>query len=185
MSTARWKGPAVFAALLASSTVLADASISGKPKVSFHAEGSPGALDIEGATSDLRIADDGTTLTFTVPLDSVDTGIALRDHHMKSEYAQTAQYPDATLTLARASIVWPSQIGESTNGVVDGTFVAHGVSTPAKVSYVARRTKTGTRLSGEFDFDVSAHGIKIPSYLGVTVDPHMHAQATVDLVGLP
>ena len=91
--------------LAVSTAALADASVTGKPKVSFHAEGSPGALDIEGTTTDLRVLDDDTTLTFTVPLDSVDTGIELRDHHMKSEYAQTALYPDATLTLTRSAIV--------------------------------------------------------------------------------
>jgi polyisoprenoid-binding protein YceI len=162
-----------------------DASLAGTPKVSFHAEGSPGALDIEGNTTDLRVADDGTALTFTVPLDSVTTGIKLRDHHMQADYAQTNLFPNATLTLDRTAITWPSDVGQSANGVADGTFTVHGVALPAQVSYVAKRTKTGTRLTGEFDFDVSRHGIEIPSYLGVTVDPKMHAKATIDLLGVP
>ena len=171
--------------LLASGAAHSDASVAGTPKVSFHAEGSPGALDIEGTTADLRVADDGKTLTFTVPIDSVTTGITLRDHHMRSEYAETSLFPNATLTLDRASIPWPSEVGQSASGVADAVFTAHGIPLPAQVTYVAKRTKTGTRLTGEFDFDVSRHGIQIPSYLGVTVDPKMHAKATIDLLGVP
>jgi polyisoprenoid-binding protein YceI len=171
--------------VLASGVARSDASVAGTPKVSFHAEGSPGALDIEGTTTDLRVGDDGKTLTFTVPLDSVTTGITLRDHHMRNEYAQTSLFPNATLALDRASITWPSEVGQSASGVVDAVFTAHGVALPAQLSYTAKRTKTGTRLTGEFDFDVNRHGIEIPSYLGVTVDPKMHAKATIDLLGVP
>lgn len=184
MARRLWAVPLVLSILFAGAAQ-GDASLIGTPKVSFHAEGSPGALDIEGNTTDLRVADDGTTLTFTVPLDSVTTGIKVRDHHMHAEYAQTSLFPNATLTLDRAGITWPSDVGQSANGVAQGVFTAHGVPVPAQVSYVAKRTKTGTRLTGEFDFDVSRHGIEIPSYLGVTVDPKMHAKATIDLLGVP
>jgi polyisoprenoid-binding protein YceI len=170
--------------LLLPAIAWAGAAVQGAPKVSFHAEGSPGALDIEGTTSQLQVRDDGTTLTFAVGLDSVTTGIGVRDHHMKDEYAQTSLYPEATLTVPRAAIHWPVAVGEASPGVVTGTFTAHGVSQPAQVKYQVKKTKTGDRISAEFDFDVSRHGIAIPSYLGVTVDPKMHAEATFDLTDI-
>lgn len=161
------------------------ASVEGTPKVSFHAEGSPGALDIEGTTSKLQVSDDGTTMTFTVAMDSLTTGIGVRDHHMKDEYAQTNLFPEATLTFPRAALHWPSAVGEGTPGMVSGTFTTHGVPQPVDVKYQLKKTKTGTRISAEFEFDVSRHGIVIPSYLGITVDPKMHAEATFDLAGTP
>jgi hypothetical protein len=53
------------------------------------------------------------------------------------------------------------------------------------VEYTTSKTKTGWKVTGKFAFDVAAHGIAIPSYLGVTVDPKMKAEVTTDLVDAP
>ena len=157
-------------------------TVSGKPKISFFAMGSPGFLDIEGESSTVTGTDDGTRLSFAVPMTSVSTGIDLRDGHMNNEYVKVAQFPNATFSLAKADVKWPAVLAESTTGTVKGTFNVHGVDQPVDVTYTAKKSKTGYRVTAKFSFDVSAHGIAIPSYLGITVDPKMKADVQVDLV---
>lgn len=156
--------------------------VDGKPKVSFFATGSPGFLDIEGVAGEIAAADDGTKLTFTVPMKSVKTGIDLRDEHMNEEYVQVAQYPDAVLTVDKAAVQWGANLGEKKQGTVPGDFTIHGVTKPVQVQYTTQKSKTGFRVTGKFEFDVAQHGIKIPSYMGVTVDPKMRAEVQLDLV---
>lgn len=159
---------------------LAGFTIDGKPKVAFHAEGSPGFLTFEGVTKALSLSDDGTTLTFSVPMDTVDTGITLRDDHMREKYVQTEQFPNATLTLAREQVTWPTD-GDA-EGSVQAKFTVHGVDLEVPVAYTIKKTKSGYRVKASFPFNTSSHGIEIPSYLGVTIKPEMEAEVTVDLV---
>lgn len=173
------------AVLFVSSNAHAALQVEGKPKVTFHAEGSPGALDIEGKTNALVLTDDGTTLTFHVRMETVDTGIPVRDHHMNEKYVETAKYPEVTLAVPKAAIPLPTATGEATNGTIKGTFTAHGVPQEVDVAWDVRKSKTGWRMHAKFPFDVQAHGIEIPSYLGVTVDPAMRAEATADVVDAP
>lgn len=159
--------------------------VEGKPKVAFFAVGSPGFLDIEGTTSDLTAADDGTLLTFTTKLDTVTTGIGLRDDHMKKHYMETEKFPAVTLTLPKAAVTWPAETGQSTTGTVTGAFGAHGVTKDVAVEYTIRKSKTGFKVSAKFPFDISQHAIAIPSYLGVTVDAAMKTEVSFDLVDAP
>lgn len=156
--------------------------VDGKPKVSFFATGSPGWLDIEGVASSISAADDGTKLTFTVPMTSVSTGIGMRDDHMNKEFVQVDKFPNAILSFAKADVTWPAAGGAATEGSVNATFNIHGVDQPVTVTYNVGSTKTGYRVKAKFNFDASAAGISIPSYMGVTVDPKMRSEVTLDLV---
>ncbi len=169
-------------ALLAVDAV-AGVTVAGRPKVVFHAQGSPGFLTFDGTTRELTVDDDGTTLTFTVPMDTVETGISLRDQHMRETYVQTDQHPNVVLKIAKADVTWPDS-GE-VEGKVKGTFEAHGVEKPVEVAYAIKRSKDAWRVKASFPFDTVSHGIEIPKYLGVTIDAAMTADVTVDLVDAP
>ncbi|MEQ1506547.1 MAG: YceI family protein [Myxococcota bacterium] len=166
---------------------IADASMSidGKPKVTFFATGSPGFMSIEGVTSTMTLADDGTRLTFTVPMDTVDSGISLRDEHMNKNYVQTDKFPNAIIDFARADMTWPTEIGKSVDGKVAGNFTAHGVTKPTTITYTATKTKTGFKIKGRFDYDCNAHGMVIEPYMGISFDPKMYATVVVDLIDAP
>lgn len=157
----------------------------GKPAVSFFAEGSPGFLDIEGTSSTLTTTDDGTKLTFTVPMSTVKTGIDLRDDHMNNEYVQIATYPNAVMTLNKADVKWPDASTSKTSGTVAGTFNIHGKDQAVSVAYTINKTSSGHKVSSSFKFDCSKAGITIPAYMGVTVDPKMEAKVTLELADAP
>jgi polyisoprenoid-binding protein YceI len=172
---------------LAVTSSVADAAlkVEGKPKVSFFATGSPGFLDIEGVTSTVSVADDGTKLVFSVPMTTVKTGIDLRDDHMNNEYVQVAQFTNAVLTAQRANLTWPTEVGAKTKGKADADFNIHGVPQAVKVDYVIEKSKTGFKITGKFNFDCAKSNLVIPSYLGVTVDPKMRAEVSMDVVDAP
>lgn len=176
---------ALVASLALPGTADAAMKVNGKPKISFSAEGNPGALDIEGLSNQIAAKDDGTTLTFEVPLDSVTTGIDLRDEHMKKTYAETPKFPLVSLSVPKAAITWPQALGEEKKGTITADFNTHGVSKPVNVTYMLKKSKTGWRVQAKFEFDVAQHGIAIPSYLGVSVDPKMKADVTFDLIDAP
>jgi polyisoprenoid-binding protein YceI len=176
---------ALVAALALPLAANAALKVDGKPKVSFLATGSPGFLDIEGVTNTVSATDDGTKLSFTVPMASVKTGIDLRDEHMNDKYVQVAQFPNAVLVLDKAGVQFGTALAEKKSGSVTGQFAIHGVAKPVTVAYTTQKSKTGWRVTANFTFDVSQHGIEIPAYLGVTVDPKMKSEVTLDLVDAP
>ena len=62
----RWLASgALFAALSFSLVAAAKLSTTGTPSAGFRASG-PGGINIDGKTSDLKVADDGKTVTITV-----------------------------------------------------------------------------------------------------------------------
>jgi len=155
-------------------------TVDGKPRVVFHAEGSPGFLTFDGKTSELTVEDDGTTLSFIVPMDTVETGLSLRDQHMRDNYVETAKYPNVVLKVAKADVSWPDS-GKS-KGEVKASFTAHGVDKPVTVTYTIKRSGEGYQVKASFPFDTQAHGMEIPVYAGVTIKPAMTADVDVDLV---
>lgn len=175
---------ALLALGLAASSLPAAAAyqVTGKPKVTFYAEGSPGALDIEGKSGELSLTDDGTTVTAKVPLASVSTGIDLRDDHMKNKYMGIASFPDLLLRFNRADLKVPTDAGQSTTGTLAATFSAHGVEQPVTVTYTVKKGKSALEVDASFDYDISKHGVEIPSYLGITVDPAQNAKVRFDML---
>lgn len=162
--------------LLVSSTAFAKLAVKGTPAVNFDATG-PGGMVIAGKTADLTIADDGKIAVFTVPLKNLETGISLRDKHMKEKYLEVEKYPDATLKLDRGQITIPAK-GKTSEGDAKGTFTCHGKSKDVTVHYKAHRESDGTiGAETKFPINLKDYDITIPNYLGVTVHPDINIQA--------
>ncbi len=176
------------AILLAPSAALAGLRVESgvaKPDIRFKANGEPGALDIDARTNDCTVTDDGTTLTFTVPLSNIKTGIDLRDEHMRDKFLQVGTYPNATLALAKANIAWPTELGKHAEGTLDADFTAHGATKAVKVKYDVSKTKQGWKAKASFTYNTTDHGIAVPNYLGISVDALQQASAVVYLVDAP
>jgi polyisoprenoid-binding protein YceI len=171
--------------LVISGAAWAGSALSGTPKVSFFATGKPGFLSIEGKTKTVSLTDDGTNLIFTVPIATVDTGIALRDEHMRDTYVQAAQFPDLVLSVPKAGLTWPTPGGERTTGTVTAAFTTHGVTKQVPVTYQIDPSKSGVTVKASFPFNVTEHNIEIPTYLGVTILPDMRAEVVLGLVDAP
>ena len=164
--------------LVTTVALAADAKITrtGTPSVTFQASG-PAGMKIVGTTSDLDVDDQGGKVVIRVPLRNLTTGIALRDDHMRNKYLQVGSYPNAELTVDRASINFPPPPGDgSTQGDANGTMAIHGQTHNVSFHYILARTSGVLRVRGVTHLNISDYGISVPSYLGVTVKPDIDVE---------
>ena len=157
-------------------------SIANTPKVGFEAEG-PGGLSIDGKTNQMTLREENGNLIFTVPMDSVSTGIDLRDNHMKEKYVETSKFPNVELSVPLAMLQLPAD--GSAESTVAGQFTAHGVTKDVNVAFKAKHVTGGWDIDARFPFNINQHGIDVPSYLGVTVDPDIVGVAKFRLGDAP
>jgi polyisoprenoid-binding protein YceI len=153
----------------------------GESSTSFKVAG-PAGLTIEGKTADMTTADDGTTVTITVPLANVKTGIGLRDDHTKKAL-EADKYPTTTLAVPRASLKFPA-VGADSSGDAKGKMTLHGVTKDVTFRYAAKNQGGTISVTGSTHINMNDFGINAPSYLGVTVKPDVDVntsfQATDD-----
>lgn len=140
--------------------------------VSFVAKGNPGFMKIEGKSSEgIQGKLEGSRGVFVFPLKTLETGIDLRDEHMKENYLEVEKYPVSRLEVLEAKEI--SSIGGSSSGPFTGKLTLHGVTKEVSGNYKLE----GPNLTASFSIKLSDFGISIPSYMGVTVAD------TVDVTG--
>lgn len=167
-------GAALCTMLTFSLVAAAKLNKTGSSTAGFKASG-PAGLNIDGKTSELTVADDGTTVTITVPLGNIDTGIGLRNEHTK-KYLETAQYPTAELKVPRSAIKFPAAGAES-SGDVKGTLKIHGTTKDVTFHYSAKGSGEAIDIKGTTRVNMNDYGVKTPSYLGVSVKPEVEVYA--------
>lgn len=161
----------LIAALCLASSALAGLGVNKVNEVGFVAVG-PAGFKINGQTSALEVKEDGENVVLRVPLDSVDTGIELRNRHMKEKYIDTKSYPFAELKVARAAL--KEGAGQKTTG----TFTVHGVSKEVNVAFDVQKSGGVLEVKGGFDINIKSHGIDVPNYMGITVKPDVKVSAS-------
>ncbi len=156
--------------------ITADAKLArtGTPQIAFHASG-PAGMKIVGQTSDLDIDDQGAKIVIKVPLRNLTTGISLRDDHMRNKYLQIGSFPNAELSVDRATIHFPNGDGTA-SGDATGTMAIHGKTKNVSFHYNVARTGGALHVGGTTKLDLRDYGIDVPSYLGVTVKPDIDVE---------
>jgi hypothetical protein len=101
-------------------------------------------------------------------LTSLDSGIELRDKHMKEEYFETKRFPKAVLLKA---------IGKG--GKFAGILMIR--NTKAKISGTYKLD--GSTIEAEFSTPMSAYKIKKASYMGVGVENMVKVKVKIPLKG--
>jgi polyisoprenoid-binding protein YceI len=140
----------------------------GDVDVRFLATG-PAGMKINGTGSDLKANEADGQLTIKVPVTHLKTGIGLRDKHLK-KYLETDKHPNAQLSVARSSLKLPED-NQDTQAKGSGSFTLHGVTKTLPFSYKAKRTGSDYHVQALATVDIRDHGIEVPCYLGVCVDP--------------
>ncbi|HUM11548.1 MAG TPA: YceI family protein [Myxococcaceae bacterium] len=162
--------------LLALPLLAAATRVTGEPTAGFHGRG-PGGFSLEGTTHQLRIEDDGTVLKIVVPLGGLQTGISLRDRHMREKYLEVEKYPDAVLELPWSAVKLPED-GRTSEGTAPGKMSLHGQSHDVQVKYRIARTGNRYQVTGTVPLNITNYGIDVPSYFGITVQPDVEASAS-------
>lgn len=106
---------------------------------------------------------EGSTLYFEVDLASIDTGIGLRNRHMREEYLETDEFPFTTFEGVIAAV------GEHPDGGLritsPGTFSAHGVDRIRTLDCRVSPDGDGYRIACGFMVSLSDHDIEVPSIM--------------------
>ena len=156
-------------------------SRSGESSVTVHAHG-PAGLRIEGKSPQVSLEEDDAVLAFKVPIAPIETGIDLRDRHLR-EILEAEKFPAAILRVSRSDLTFPKQ-REPAEGVAKGELTLHGRSRPVEVHYRAEVGEGGvTKVRGSLQLDMRDFEIKSPSYLGVTVAPEVEVKVELALEG--
>lgn len=146
-----------------------------EPKVVFKAVGRPSALKIEGKSSQLisKLDLEKGQLKGSMEFDlkSLDTGLALRDRHMKEKYLEVEKHPLASLEVSPLTL--PPALLSSAGGTeslkLQGNLTLHGVTRPVEVQAVLTRKDGVLRVQSTFGLKLTEFGIDIPKFAGITV----------------
>jgi len=137
-------------------------------------------------TVDLSDLSDSADVYVEVPLATLDTGIGLRNKHMRENHLETEKYPDAVFEGSR--VVDPPSGGLEPDSTyrfeMQGDFSLHGVTREITVPIEATYSRgDGTeilRIETEFDVRLADYDISRPSFLFMQLDEVQHV--TVNLV---
>jgi polyisoprenoid-binding protein YceI len=136
------------------------------------------------------------TATFNVDLSKIDTGIPLRNEHMRDNFLETAKYPKATFTMKSLASPEVLKPGVKTKVMVAGDFMLHGKTVqktvPVYVTYLKKCPMTEAKMKGCDLLQISAqfpvayvkdHGVQRPEIvfqkLADTVDVKVAATAYI------
>jgi polyisoprenoid-binding protein YceI len=129
-------------------------------------EGTTDAIDgkiVSGLQNSLK----QSSVDLIVSLDSLDTGIGLRNSHMRDSYLETMKYPTAKFS---GKIISIDSVSSSEYRIkASGAFTLHGVSKPFTVVGNLFNYGKLLKLKSTFFIELSDFGIKQPSFLFNTV----------------
>jgi polyisoprenoid-binding protein YceI len=137
--------------------------------ITFYAEATFGSFKgvtdkIEGYVKwDMEDTLPAGELNFKIDLESIDTGIGMRNKHMRNKYLETDQYPNATFTGIITS--WEKRSDSLFEAKTKGTMNIHGTenefTASARVYIISNRLKVVT----DFKINITDYNIKQPSFL--------------------
>jgi len=120
----------------------------------------------------------------TVDLTTLDTGIGLRNDHLRGEYLEVGRgegFDKAVLSeIHLAEVDSASFQGRTT---FTGTFLVHGTKHTIVGRAEIRREGTSVRVDATFPLTIADYGIPKPQYLGVGVKEQVEVRAS--LVAMP
>jgi polyisoprenoid-binding protein YceI len=147
------------------------------PTVSFVSHG-PLGMKIEGASHTVTVIEEKESVLFTLPLATLQTGIELRDKHMH-EALESEAFPLATLRVQRSAL---PALAADTEVQIDlpAELSLHGQTKPI-VLHAKLRRAGALEAHAEWQLDLTAFGIKPPSYLGVKVKPEVEVAVSLRL----
>ena len=139
---------------------------SGAASFNFRVTGIPVPGKIEGVTPHLTFSPDhlsAATGTVSLPLRSLNTGIALRDLHAR-EFLGVAEHPTALFTLQKLNLPERIHRGQTLQGTASGTLALNGVNVALTSPITLQEAANGSVIEVKTAFNVAFadHHIKIP-----------------------
>ncbi|MBD3225206.1 MAG: YceI family protein [Caldithrix sp.] len=114
-----------------------------------------------------------SALYFEVDLNSIDTGIGLRNRHMRENYLETDK-KNYRFTHYNGKIIEATPSGEGTYDVVtEGNLFIHGQTNKVQIRGTMHQENSHYHIHAEFEVKLSDYKIKIPSVMFYKIDENM------------
>jgi polyisoprenoid-binding protein YceI len=120
---------------------------------------------------------DSVTVHVEVDLASLDTGIPIRNRHMRENHLETDKYPKAVFDGGHILETSGHALnpGDTVNLRMTGQFDLHGVTRTIEVPVTATRAKDGTlQVTTHFDVPLADYKINRPAFLMMKLEPIQH-----------
>jgi polyisoprenoid-binding protein YceI len=146
-----------------------------RASVKFLAVGNPAAIRIQGEGKAMTMEKAAWkagkfSAVFHVPLDSLETGISMRDRHMKEKYLETEKFPNADLVLANCALT-------EVETTCPASLTLHGVTKTVAIKLKSTPTPAKTlKVNADFAVKLSDYGISIPKFANITVAEDVQIQ---------
>lgn len=154
-----------------------------KGDTEFLAVGKPSAIKIAGKSSvaqgNLKYDQGKLSGTVEVVLDSFDTGISMRNKHMKEKYLEVDKFPKAILAID------PLAVGEAGGALhakqvpFTGTLTLHGKTQPVKGDADLTQNGDSVAIDARFQLKIGEYDIAVPSYAGITVTDEVSVKSSL------
>jgi polyisoprenoid-binding protein YceI len=116
-----------------------------------------------------------------VDLQTLETGIGLRDRHMRDNYLEVAKGPEfAVATIEQIRV--DKMEGKTT---FNGTLLLHGQRRPISGTAELKPQGDHIRVQAQFPVSVSSFAIPKPTYLGVGVRDEVQVKVDVTVQATP
>ncbi len=113
---------------------------------------------------------DGGEVYFEVDMNSVTTGMGLRDRHMRDNYLHTAKYPK---TSYKGTISQVADKGSYYEVVLDGNMNLHGVYKPKQVKGTIAKGDNSLRIKTNFWVKLPDYNIEIPQLMFAKINENI------------
>ena len=108
--------------------------------------------------------------SLAVDLRTLDTGIGLRNEHLRENYLEVAKEPGFdTATLSEIDLKGLKLDAPEGKGSFTGLLTLHGVTKTVTGTVDVRQAATGLRVKASFPVNLPDYSIRKPRYLGVGV----------------
>lgn len=103
-------------------------------------------------------------IDFSVDLASIDTGIALRNEHMRDNFLETGKYPKAIFKVSKIQSTTkpPLKLGQKVVLKATGSFTVHGKTVTKTIPVTVTNRGDKIRIQATFPVALEAHAIKRP-----------------------
>ena len=152
-------------------------------KVTFKTTGKPVIVKIDGKAGGCtgKVSVDGDKITsssFEVKTATLDTGIELRNKHLKENYIKVKEFPVSTLTISSAE-----NVAAQRKGAVgaENKFTGEMELAGAKKAIDGKYSVKGSTVTATFSIELNDFKIKTPSFMGVAIADKVHVTVIFDI----
>ena len=155
--------------------------------VEILALGRPSFVKIQGTgsapTGQIYLDGDKVKGEFEFDLGSLDTGIQMRNEHMKNKYLEVERYPKAQLVIQSVNSPsgWSIQKPKISAAEFEGQLTLHGVTSPVKGTFSMGDDRD---VSAEFNVKLSDFQVVVPSFAGITVKDEVAIKVKIKQMAL-